>query len=86
MEGLENMAFVSNAISLVIYFFSYMNYSLTKSSTMLTNLLGTASLLSLVGGFVSDTYLTRFTTCVVFAGIELVVRINSNNNNNNSYY
>ncbi|PON70100.1 Proton-dependent oligopeptide transporter [Parasponia andersonii] len=72
MESLENMAFVSNAVSLVLYFFMYMNYSLSKSSTMLTNLLGTASLLSLVGGFISDTYLNRFTTCVLFACIEFV--------------
>lgn len=73
MEGLENMAFVSNAVSLVTYFFGYMNFSLTKSATTLTNFMGTAFLLSLFGGFISDTYLSRFKTCVVFGSMEIVV-------------
>ena len=75
MEGLENMAFVSIAISLVTYFYNYMNFDLTTSSTTLTNFMGTAYLLTLVGGFVSDTYLSRFKTCFVFAAFELLVRL-----------
>ncbi|QCE16565.1 protein NRT1/ PTR FAMILY 4.5-like [Vigna unguiculata] len=72
MEGLESMAFVSNAVSLVTYFFGYMNFSITKSATTLTNFLGTAFLLPLFGGIISDTYLSRFKTCVLFACMELL--------------
>ncbi|KAL5984875.1 hypothetical protein ACLOJK_041833 [Asimina triloba] len=72
MEGLENMAFISNAVSLVTYFNGYMNFGLTKSATTLTNFMGTSFLLALFGGFISDTYLTRFRTCVLFGCIELV--------------
>ncbi|GJT02267.1 NRT1/ PTR family 4.5-like protein [Tanacetum coccineum] len=72
MVGLENMAFISTAISLVTYFYAYMNFSLTKSATTLTNYLGTAFLLSLFGGFISDTYLSRFTTGILFASFEVV--------------
>ncbi|KAG8654721.1 protein NRT1/ PTR FAMILY 4.5 [Manihot esculenta] len=72
MEGLENMAFVSNAISLVTYFYGYMNFSLTKSATSLTNFMGTSFLLALFGGFISDTFLSRFKTCVLFGCIELL--------------
>ncbi|XP_043712537.1 protein NRT1/ PTR FAMILY 4.5-like [Telopea speciosissima] len=72
MEGLENMAFVSNAVSLVTYFYGYMNYSLTKSATTLTNFMGTSYILALFGGLISDTYLSRFKTCLLFASIELV--------------
>ncbi|TKY75108.1 NRT1/ PTR FAMILY 4.6 [Spatholobus suberectus] len=72
MEGLENMAFVANAVSLVTYFFGYMNFSLTKSATTLTNFMGTALILALLGGLISDTYLSRFKTCVLFACIELL--------------
>ncbi|XP_027356961.1 protein NRT1/ PTR FAMILY 4.5-like [Abrus precatorius] len=72
MEGLENMAFVANAVSLVTYFFGYMNFNLTKSATTLTNFMGTAFLLALVGGLISDTYLSRFKTCVMFACMELL--------------
>ncbi|XP_012071998.2 protein NRT1/ PTR FAMILY 4.5-like [Jatropha curcas] len=72
MEGLENMAFVANAISLVTYFYGYMNFSLTKSATSLTNFMGTSFLLTLFGGFISDTYLSRFKTSVLFGCIELL--------------
>ncbi|KAI6688199.1 hypothetical protein NL676_025027 [Syzygium grande] len=71
-EGLENMAFVSNAVSLVTYFYGYMNFGLTKSATTLTNFMGTSFLLALFGGFISDTYLSRFKTCVLFGSVELV--------------
>ncbi|KAI3759000.1 hypothetical protein L6452_06573 [Arctium lappa] len=72
MVGLENMAFLSMAVSLVTYFYGYMNFSLTKSATTLTNFMGTAFLVSLFGGFVSDTYLSRFKTSILFASFEVV--------------
>ncbi|XP_050367013.1 protein NRT1/ PTR FAMILY 4.5-like [Argentina anserina] len=71
-EGLENMAFIANALSLVTYFYGFMNLSMTKSATTLTNFMGTAFLLTLVGGYISDTYWSRFKTCLIFLLIELV--------------
>lgn len=73
MEGLENMAFIANAVSLITYFTGYMNFGLAKSANSLTNFMGTSFLLALFGGFISDTYLSRFMTCVVFGCIELLV-------------
>ncbi|XLT02412.1 hypothetical protein HN51_051763, partial [Arachis hypogaea] len=75
MEGLENMAFVANAVSLLTYFFGFMYFSLTKSATTLTNFMETAFLLSLVGGFINDTCLSRFKTCVIFASMELLTML-----------
>ncbi|KAG9441487.1 hypothetical protein H6P81_017341 [Aristolochia fimbriata] len=72
MQMLENMAFISNAMSLVTYFSGYMNFSLTKSANTLTNYMGTAFLLALLGGFISDTYLSRFKTCILFGLVEMV--------------
>ncbi|XP_057973353.1 protein NRT1/ PTR FAMILY 4.5-like isoform X2 [Malania oleifera] len=72
MEGLENIAYASSANSLVAYFSGYMNFSITRSATTLTNFIGTSLMLSLFGGFVSDTYLSRFNTCVLFGCIELL--------------
>ncbi|KAM3710498.1 hypothetical protein ACB098_01G035300 [Castanea mollissima] len=71
-EGLENMAFITIAVTLVTYFYGYMNFSLTKSATTLTNFLGTAFMLTLVGGFICDTYLSRFKTCALFISVELL--------------
>jgi len=66
------MAFLANTVGLITYFYGYMNFSLTKSATTLTNFLGTAFLLSLFGGFVSETYLSRFKTCILFGSIEVL--------------
>ncbi|XAR64077.1 hypothetical protein NMG60_11024283 [Bertholletia excelsa] len=70
--GLENMTFIANALSLVTYFFGYMNFSLAKSATTLTNFLGTSFMLALFGGLISDTYLSRFRTSILFGGIEVL--------------
>ena len=73
MEGLENMAFMAMGVSLVTYFFGYMNFSLTKSANTLTNVFGSVFLLALFGGFISDTYLSRFKTIVLFVSMEILV-------------
>nr|AEK82130.1 dicarboxylate transporter [Datisca glomerata] len=66
------MAFVANAVSLITYFYGYINFGLKDSATSLTNFTGAAYILTLVGAFISDTYMSRFTTCVLFASIELL--------------
>ncbi|TYJ35088.1 hypothetical protein E1A91_A05G213000v1 [Gossypium mustelinum] len=72
MEGLENMAFIASAVSLVTYLMGYMNFGLTKSVNTVTNFMGTSFILALLGGVIADTYLTRFTTCVLFGFLELL--------------
>ncbi|KAJ6976306.1 hypothetical protein D5086_017446 [Populus alba] len=72
MEGLENMAFACMAASLMTYFSGYMNFSLTKSATTITNFVGTSFLVALFGGFICDTYWTRFKTCVLFGCAEFL--------------
>ncbi|KAF3777399.1 NRT1-PTR FAMILY 4-2 protein [Nymphaea thermarum] len=71
-EALENMVVVSNAANLVTYFYSSMNYSLAQSANMVTNFLGTSLMLSLLGGFICDSFLKRFWTIVTFGIIELL--------------
>ncbi|XP_021283981.1 protein NRT1/ PTR FAMILY 4.6-like [Herrania umbratica] len=66
------MAFIANAVSLVTYFMGYMNFSLTKSANAVTNFMGTSFILAFLGGVIADTYLTRFTTCVLFGFLELL--------------
>ncbi|CAN0922180.1 Protein NRT1/ PTR FAMILY 4.3 [Linum grandiflorum] len=72
MGGLESMAFLANALSLVTYFYSFMNFGLTESANTLTNFVGTTFLLSLLGGFLSDTYFSKFLTCTLFASFEVL--------------
>ncbi|XP_019057549.1 PREDICTED: protein NRT1/ PTR FAMILY 4.1-like isoform X2 [Tarenaya hassleriana] len=72
VEMLENMVFITNANTLVSYFIKTMHYSAAKSATMMTNFLGTSFLLSLFGGFIADSFLTRFASFIIFCLIEIM--------------
>lgn len=72
MVGLENMGFVANMASMVLYFLMVMHFDLAGSANTLTNLMGSIYLLSVFGGFISDTYLTRLNTCLIFGTIEIL--------------
>ncbi|KAL1807509.1 hypothetical protein ACET3Z_024499 [Daucus carota] len=69
---LDNIGFVANMASLVLYFMNVMHFSISGSANTLTNYLGTAFLLTLVGGLISDSYMSRLNTCLLFGGIELL--------------
>ncbi|KAL1558819.1 protein NRT1/ PTR FAMILY 4.5-like [Salvia divinorum] len=72
LAALENMGVVANMVSLVLYFSYKMHFDLATSANTLTNLMGSTYLLSIVGGFISDTYLNRFLTCVIFGTLEVL--------------
>lgn len=72
MMFLDNIGFVANMASMVLYFMMVMFFDLAGAATTTTNFLGTAFLLTIVGGFISDTYLTRLNTCLLFGLIQLL--------------
>ncbi|KAK2654438.1 hypothetical protein Ddye_014294 [Dipteronia dyeriana] len=59
-------------VSLVLYFIQVMHFDLPGSANTLTNLMGSTFMLSIVGGFISDTYLSRFHTTLLFGSIEIM--------------
>ncbi|PON75827.1 Proton-dependent oligopeptide transporter [Trema orientale] len=71
----ENMGFIANMVSLVMYFMSVMHFDIAGASNTLTNLMGTTFLLSVVGGFISDTYLSRLNTCLIFGSLEIMALV-----------
>ncbi|KAL5155880.1 Protein NRT1/ PTR FAMILY 4.2 [Glycine soja] len=73
LSALDNMGFVANMVSIVLYFYGVMHFDLASSANTLTNFMASTYLLSLVGGFISDTYLNRFTTCLLFGSLEVLV-------------
>lgn len=73
MVALENMGFVANMVSLVLYFWLKLHFELSDAANTLTNLMGSAFLLSVIGGFISDTYINRFHTCLIFGTVEILV-------------
>ncbi|KAK9039143.1 hypothetical protein V6N11_023979 [Hibiscus sabdariffa] len=72
VEVLENMVFLSNATNLVAYFLKSMHYSAAESANMVTNFMGASFLLTIFGGFVTDSFLTRFKTFIIFCTLELL--------------
>nr|XP_034588884.1 protein NRT1/ PTR FAMILY 4.6-like isoform X2 [Setaria viridis] len=70
VEVLENLAFLANASNLVTYLMRFMHYSPSQSATAVTNFMGTAFLLALLGGFLSDAFFTTYTIYIVSAFIE----------------
>ncbi|KAG9129480.1 hypothetical protein Leryth_013074 [Lithospermum erythrorhizon] len=73
VEILENLAFLANASNLVLYLAKYMHYSPSNSANIVTNFMGTAFLLALLGGFLSDAFFTTYRIYLISAAIEFMV-------------
>ena len=73
MEVLENLAYLANASNLVLYLTKFMHFSPSKSANIVTNFMGTAFLLAILGGFLADSYLTTFFIYLISAAIEFMV-------------
>ncbi|KAE8657443.1 Protein NRT1/ PTR FAMILY 4.6 [Hibiscus syriacus] len=72
VEVLENLAYLANASNLVMYLSKYMHLSPSKSANNVTNFMGTAFLLALLGGFLSDTFITTYHIYLISAFIEFL--------------
>lgn len=72
VEILENLVFLANASNLVLYLKKTMHLSPSKSANTVTNFMGTAFLLALLGGFVSDAFLTTYNVYLISAAIEFL--------------
>ncbi|KAL5826502.1 hypothetical protein ACOSQ3_018352 [Xanthoceras sorbifolium] len=72
VEILENLAFLANASNLVMYLSEHMHLSPSKSANNVTNFMGTAFLLALLGGFLSDAFFTTYHIYLISAVIEFL--------------
>ncbi|KAJ3675505.1 hypothetical protein LUZ60_004547 [Juncus effusus] len=71
IQAFEIMAIAAVGNNLITYVFNEMHFDLSKSANIVTNFVGTIFLLSLVGGFLSDSYLGSFWTMLIFGFVEL---------------
>lgn len=76
VEILENLAFLANASNLVLYLSKFMHFSPSTSANIVTNFMGTAFLLALLGGFLADAFLTTYCIYLISAAIEFTVSFN----------
>ncbi|CAH8256372.1 unnamed protein product [Arabidopsis lyrata] len=72
VELLEIMVSIAIGNNMVLYFMKSMHYSPAKAANMVTNFIGTSYLLTLFGGFVTDSFVTRSTTFIIFCSIEIL--------------
>ncbi|RZS26133.1 hypothetical protein BHM03_00059437, partial [Ensete ventricosum] len=72
VEIMENMAFLANASNLVTYLAEFMHLSPSASATTVTNFMGTAFLLALLGGFLSDAVFTTYHIYLISALLEFL--------------
>ena len=71
------MAIAAVGNNLITYVFNDMHFPLSKSANIVTNFIGTVFLLSLLGGFLSDSYLGSFWTMLIFGFVELSVSLST---------
>ncbi|KAI3752422.1 hypothetical protein L2E82_24454 [Cichorium intybus] len=72
LVALENMGFVSNILILFSYFMKDLSFNIPGAANTVTNFMGSTFLLSIIGAFLSDTYISRFHTCLMFGVLEIV--------------
>lgn len=75
LQAFEMMAIAAVGNNLITYVFNDMHFPLSKSANIVTNFIGTVFLLSLLGGFLSDSYLGSFCTMLIFGFVELSVSL-----------
>lgn len=71
LQAFEMMAIAAVGNNLITYVFNEMHFPLSKSANIVTNFIGTAFLLSLLGGFLADSYLGSLRTMLLFGFVEL---------------
>jgi len=73
VEVLENLAYLANASNLVLYLSKFMHFSPSSSAIIVTNFMGTAFLLAILGGFLADAFFTTYSIYLISAAIEFMV-------------
>ena len=72
-EVAERLAFFAIAVNMVQYLVFQMNQSVPQAATHVTNWIGAAYVLTILGAFLADAYLGRFTTIIFFSSVYTVV-------------
>ncbi|XP_052171209.1 protein NRT1/ PTR FAMILY 4.5-like [Diospyros lotus] len=72
LAALDSIGSVANMCTMFLYFNLVLQFDLSQSANTFTNYIGSTFLLSIVGGFISDTYLSRLATCLSFGCLQLV--------------
>lgn len=72
-EGLAAVAFTGVEVNMVLFSKTVLRQSNAEAATMFSKWMGTLYIFSLLGAFLSDSYLGRYLTSVVFLAVMNVV-------------
>ncbi|RLM65919.1 protein NRT1/ PTR FAMILY 4.6-like isoform X2 [Panicum miliaceum] len=67
-----NIVNVPNMLNMVTYLHGTMHMGVSSSATTVTNVLGATSGFAMIGAFLSDSYITRSTTILLFGPLEFL--------------
>ena len=73
--GLENLASLSLAVNLIMYFMLIMHINLADASNLLTNYMGTSYMIAVLITAFADTFVGRYQTVIISSMVEIIVRI-----------
>ncbi|KAK8966651.1 putative peptide/nitrate transporter [Platanthera guangdongensis] len=71
IQAFEIMGIAAVGNNLITYVFDDMHFPLSEAANIVTNFVGTIFIVSLLGGFLSDSYLGSFWTMLIFGFVEL---------------
>ncbi|KAK4476511.1 hypothetical protein RD792_015667 [Penstemon davidsonii] len=71
-EGLAALAFTGVEVNMVLFAKSVLRQSNAEAASTFSTWVGTLNICTLVGAFLSDTYLGRYMTCVVFQAVLVI--------------
>lgn len=72
-QGLITLAFAGVEVNLVLFSKSVLRQTNAEAANMFSRWMGTTYCFSLLGAFLSDSYLGRYLTCVIFQLVFIVV-------------
>lgn len=78
-EVLAALAFTGFEVNMVLFSKSVLGQSNADAATMFSRWNGALNLFCLVGAFLSDSYIGRFLTCIVFQGVMVLVSLGVDN-------
>nr|GMC96862.1 protein NRT1/ PTR FAMILY 6.3-like [Ipomoea batatas] len=70
VEACERLTTLGIAVNLVTYLTGTMHLGNAKAANNVTNFLGTSFMLTLLGGFIADTFLGRYFTIAIFTTVQ----------------
>ncbi|KAL2533948.1 Protein NRT1/PTR FAMILY 7.3 [Abeliophyllum distichum] len=73
IEGLAELAFTGVEVNMVLFSKSVLRQSNADAANTFSTWVGTLNICTLFGAFLSDSYLGRFLTCVVFEVVLVIV-------------